>query len=623
MLFSLLFFVLLLVIAYSQAIQGLFSALIMTVLTVCCAAAAVTTHDWIAANALAPYWNPDFAHPLALGLTFGLSLLILRLAFDRLIRRSCLLPAWVDRLGGGVCGLITAEIMVGVMVVCVQMIPFGGSILGYSRVTPISRNRPGAADQAKPKGDAVEDELFFSPDRFAMGAASLLSGGIFSGTRSFYRDNPDVVQAVGWVDAVPATVSRYAKPNSISIVGTDPVKFLYVMTPANEKDKKPATYEPMSEPMSEPKSGMERRMVRVQLTNAAKDERKTHTFTLRQFRIVGRMPNSDVYRQFIPVAVQQEDAREATNRHIRFIKDRGVDWPVLDEPFTPRGDDGQVEMVFELPKGFEPSYLEYKRGARAALSFDAAGPGRETPGSSKRTEAGPSGARKEEKRAAAETPAAGAPPAPPTTPSSGSAGSVPDSGRGGNIRRMTTQAGKSFFGDQMPVEMKSYRRLKDAEISRSALVDGHLVGEVDQQASGTDVPVTKFAVPDDKRLLQLNTGFLQARSGLGRAVSFAVGTAQNYLVLAEGGNPYQVVGKYAIAAVNGTRMIEVQYFSNQAGSIGGLGKFDKIKDADLKDDYQLVLLFLVDPGVRIISFSTGGDATRADDLKSENLVAPR
>jgi hypothetical protein len=93
--------------------------------------------------------------------------------------------------------------------------------------------------------------------------------------------------------------------------------------------------------------------------------------------------------------------------------------------------------------------------------------------------------------------------------------------------------------------------------------------------------------------------------------------------MAEGGNPYQVVGKYAIAAVNGTRMIEVQYFSNQAGSIGGLGKFDKIKDADLKDDYQLVLLFLVDPGVRIISFSTGGDATRADDLKSENLVAPR
>jgi len=187
---------------------------------------------------------------------------------------------------------------------------------------------------------------------------------------------------------------------------------------------------------------------------------------------------------------------------------------------------------------------------------------------------------------------------------------------------MTTQAGKSSFGDRMPMEMKSYRQLQNAEIASGALVDGHLVGEVDQQASGTDNAVTKFAVPADKRLLQLNTGFLQARSGLGRAVSFAVGTVQNYFVTAEGGNPYQLVGKYAIAEVDGTKTIEVQYFSNQAGSIGGVGKFDKIKDADLKGDYQLVLLFLVDPGIRITSFSTGGDATRADDLTAENLVAP-
>ena len=69
MLLSLLFLILLLAIALSQATRGFFSALIMTVLTVCCCAAAVTTHEWIAVNALAPYWKPDFAHPLALGVT--------------------------------------------------------------------------------------------------------------------------------------------------------------------------------------------------------------------------------------------------------------------------------------------------------------------------------------------------------------------------------------------------------------------------------------------------------------------------------------------------------------------------------------------------------------------------
>jgi len=615
MLLSLLFFVLLLAIALSQATRGFFSALIMTVLTLCCCAAAVATHEWIAIHALAPYWKPDFAHPLAMGATFGLSLLLLRLVFDRLIRRSCLLPAWVDRAGGGVCGLITAEIMVGMIAVCVQMIPFeGGSILGYSRVTPIPRNRPGG-EQVKSKGEA-EAELWLRPDRFAMATASLLSRGIFSGRRSFYTDNPDVVEAVSWVNAVPATVSRYAKPKSIAIVSTEPVQFVYQMAPGNEKEHRPTTYEPI-----ESKGDRELRMVRVQLLGGARDERKTHTFTPRQFRVVGRLPD-DTYQQFTPIAIQQEDATQPTNRHIRFIKDRGGDWPIIDETVIPRGDDDQVELVFELPKGFEPSFVEYKRGARAALSFDAAAQERESPGRSKRTEAGPSAAPKDEKRSGADAPPSGTASAPSTPPSTPPSGSAPESGRGGNIRRMTTQAGKSLFGDRMPMEMKSYRQLQNAEISRGALTDGHLVGEVDQQASGTDSAVTKFAVPEDQRLLQLNTGFLQARSGLGRAISFAVGTAQNYFVTVEGGNRYQMVGKYAIADVNGTKIIEVQYFSNQAGSIGGVGKFDKIKDADLKGDYQLVLLFLVDPGVRITSFSTGGDATRADDLTAENLVAP-
>lgn len=619
MLLSLLFLILLLAIAFSQATQGFFSALIMTVLTVCCCALAVTTHDWIAANALAPYWKPDFAHPLALGVTFGLSLLILRLAFDRLIRRSCLLPAWVDRTGGIVCGLITAEIMVGIIAVCVQMIPFGGPVLGYTRATPVSRARS-SGEQTPPKSDEEENELCFQlkPDRFAMATATFLSGGVLSGNRSFYLDNPDLVQAVGWVNAVPAAVSRFAKPKSISIVGTDTVQAVYRLVPGNEKEKTPATYELID---NVPKKGMELRMVRVQLTNAAKDERKMHTFTPRQFRVVGKLPESSLYKQFVPIAIQQEDASEPTNHHIRFVKVRGGDSPVLDEPIIPRGDDNQVEVVFELPKGFEPSFLEYKRGARAPLSFSEASPGQEPPRPPKRTEASPTPAPKDEKKPAAEPGGADAAPA-PSAPTE-SSGRTPERSRGGNIRRLTTQEGKSFFGEQMPMELKSYRRLKNAEIERGALVDGHLVGDVDKQAAGTESPVTKFAVPEDKRLLQLNTGFLQARSGLGRAVSFAVGTVQNYQVMAEGGAPYQVVGMYAIADVNGTKTVEVQYFSNQAGSIGGVGKFDKIKDADLKGDYQFVLLFLVDPGARIVSFSTGGDSTRRDDLTSENLVAPQ
>ena len=50
-------------------------------------------------------------------------------------------------------------------------------------------------------------------------------------------------------------------------------------------------------------------------------------------------------------------------------------------------------------------------------------------------------------------------------------------------------------------------------------------------------------------------------------------------------------------------------------------QFDRIKASDLEGEYVLTFLFLVDPGVKIVSFSTGGDATRSDDLSPDNLVA--
>ncbi len=590
MILSAIFVVLILAVAMTQATHGFFSAIIMTVLAAIACAAAVGTHDWIAANGLAPYWKPDFAHPLALGVTFGMSLLILRLVFDKLIRRTCLLPLWVDRIGGGVCGLITGLIIVGVMAACVQMVPFGGSFLAFQRVPVVERGSGGAATLKIPT-DTSQRELWLKPDRFAMTTASLLSGGILSGERNFFADNPDVMHSAGWVNSAPMGVSRYAKPKSINIVATEPVQSLYRQVPgADRSERTPPTYEPL-----ETKGDRELRMVRVALLNQARDERKSHTFTLRQFRLVGEV--GGLPAQYHPIAMQQEDASQTVNRHIRFIKVGASDVPVVDDPVTTRADDDQIEVVFELPTGFEPHFLEYKRGARVALSFGAAG-------AAKESGQAPSG------ESAASTKPSG--------------GAVPDSGRGGSVRRMTTQAGRSTFGDQLPVEMKAYQKRGDTEVARSKLIRGHLFGDAAQQGAGADPPVTKFDVPGDQRLLQLNTGFLETRSGIGRAVSRAVAVAQNYTVTDERGNTYPIVGKYAIADVGGTRVVEVQFAPDENSLMGGgLGPFERIKDQHLKGDYRLVVLFLVKPGAKIVSFSTGGDAARKDDLTSENLQAPQ
>jgi hypothetical protein len=184
-------------------------------------------------------------------------------------------------------------------------------------------------------------------------------------------------------------------------------------------------------------------------------------------------------------------------------------------------------------------------------------------------------------------------------------------------------AGQSAFGDDMPIELKSYRGLNNVDISAGKLRNGHLVADVEQQDSGTDNPVTQFAVPAEQRLLHLNIAALQARSGLGRALSMAVGVAQNYLVEDANGKQYRFIGKYALANVDGREVIEVQYFPEQAGTVGGTGAFQRIKEDALQPDDQFVLLFLVDPGAQIVTFRTGSDATRADDLRSANLIAPR
>lgn len=359
-------------------------------------------------------------------------------------------------------------------------------------------------------------------------------------------------------------------------------------------------------------------MIRVALRDAARDARKSHKFTIRQFRLVGREGSGGKFTQYHPIAIQQPDPSDGVNRYIRYKQQGDRDWPVVDDPYMPRDDHpNEVEIVFELPKGFRPSYIEYKRGARAEVKFGS---------SSSRTSDSRSTTSEPQRTASAETPSPTTPP--PDDTSAGrrrrtrSGETVSDSGRGGRVRGYTALVGESFFGDRLPLELKAYQKVRNVSVRRGELRNGQLHGIVAEQPEGRDRTVSRFSVPDDKRLLQLNTGRLQSRSGIGQVLDHAARTVQNYLVEDAGGKRYKVIGKYAIADVDGQQTIEVQYFPEPAGTIGGIGAFSKIDETKLQGDYEFVLLFLVDPGARITSFSTGGDASRADDLSGENLVAP-
>ena len=80
MFFLLVILLLLLSVAFYQSLHGMFSAMIMTVLTLCCAALAIGSYEWVAVNWIAPRWKGDYALAVALASLFGVPLVVLRLA---------------------------------------------------------------------------------------------------------------------------------------------------------------------------------------------------------------------------------------------------------------------------------------------------------------------------------------------------------------------------------------------------------------------------------------------------------------------------------------------------------------------------------------------------------------
>lgn len=613
MLFSALLLVFLFAVTFFQAMHGFYSALIMLVLTLCSTAIAVGTFEWVAANWAVKLW-PEYAHALALAGTFALPLAVLRALFDQIVRRGILLPVWLERAGGGVCGLITGLICTGMLGLSITSLPWDrGSFLTFAR---IDFQEPDIAseeqtEEPEPQDPQITHNLLFMPDRFAIATGAYLADHVFGAPPAAFRDtHPDVVEAMAWNNAVPMEMQRYAPEGSISLVegGRRKVDYVYFCTFEGRLSE--------NDPPVGPKSGKEFWAYRIEILPEARRQYSFDAFTPRQIRLVGRTRPGGPLEQFYPIAIEAPDG---SGKHMHTMIFRHGNWPVVDMSFLPKeGSNNQVEVVYELPQGFRPEYIEYKLGARAEIP---SGDVDVTGGSGQSAGVSPSEASGENSTVTADSGGGTGRPGSSTGVTSEDA-TVPSVNRGGRVRSVTTRVGRSGFTDGMPVTLKKYSTLKDTQIRGEVVEQGHLVAYADEQEQGGSAPVSYFKVPDDMRLLQLNVMNLKAGSLFGKAMQQAVVTVQNYTVMDDKGERYQLCGKIAAAIVGDREVIEVQYFPEQVGSIGGVGPFSIIKERDLDKDETLILLFLVKPGVKIVEFSTGGQANRADDLKGEDLISP-
>jgi len=121
---------LILAIALYQSLHGLFSAVIMAFLTTICAVFALGYYEWLG-PAFLYSTQPAYADALSLVLHFVIPLLILRTVFDKLIIGNAPLGGWADRASAGLLGLYIGTVMVGILAIALQMLPYGSSVLGY------------------------------------------------------------------------------------------------------------------------------------------------------------------------------------------------------------------------------------------------------------------------------------------------------------------------------------------------------------------------------------------------------------------------------------------------------------------------------------------------------------
>jgi len=194
--------ILILAIAYFQVIQGLFSAAIMAILSVLCAAVALNGYEALSEAFLAARQGP-YADPIALIALFILPLLVLRFASDRFLHGNAVFGTWADRIGGGALGIVSGMVLVGMLLIVMQMLPFGETIFGYrSHDATLQRDH-----QVMP----------FHPDEFTVGLVGLVSRGALSADASFEKLHDDLLLEAfcsrntagkhGGVRATPAAAS--------------------------------------------------------------------------------------------------------------------------------------------------------------------------------------------------------------------------------------------------------------------------------------------------------------------------------------------------------------------------------------------------------------------------------
>ncbi len=579
--------------------QGLFSALIMLFETIIACMLAFGFYE--AVNSI---WSDsgamrDIGPSLAMMLIFLVSLIVMRIISDRLVTDAVNFPLQIDRAGAGVCGFLTGMIIAGTALVAVQMFPFESSVLGFSRFETDRDGRP------------VRQSLLIRPDGFTLGMVQGLSNGRFGAGNPFGQAKPDMLADLYWVRSGPQRETGLVVPAGCLAVQAcweiRQIQRVEQVGIGGTEMKRTFTAE-------EPASLRKFLACRVTLGSGAvfPPDRQEIRFRVSQFRLVGPRPEargrasgslevipacgmSDLYTHKDFGNVKEIQADQARTL-VRFGPQTDfVLSPTLAKAVLQGEDKYQFDVVFEVPESFEPWYIEFKSGARVEITPDmmkAEAPGATESVTEKMPAAEPSDQPKEEEKPPAERKIeVGDPP--------------PD-----KVHVADAIKERTAVTSELPLVLNARSPSVNNFIRRQKLGPGHFALEVTDKEPPPAYLVSEFEVPVDKRMVQVGAVQNMPQSIYGAALNYAAKVTAQISLKTSDDRQYFAIGVYSAAFVNGRWIYEIQYWPEADIPERCLQEPRVLKPNILKqvkpELQKLGYIFLVDPGVEIVRFSTGG-----------------
>lgn len=617
--FSLFATVLILAITFYEGLHGLFTGLINCILAILSAALAFGLYEDVYFAFLKDHQAPEYGLPIALMSIFIITLLVLRTLFDILVKDNMQFPVYLDRAGGGLFGFINGMVIVGMLSIGFQMLPFGDTILGFARMELVDKatNKPLTTEELGTKDPAevqyIRNHTWLRQDEFTVALVSHVSANALAGRNKLSHVYPDFL---GQAYRLQARLGKEGRPSADPKLGLK-VEGYWNVGPTDfysrklgDKDGKKVVSLELSKEQPEP--GFKRLTVRVAFQDAGKLE-----FTPEQVRLVAVNANTGRASEHVLAGISDD---KAGNRLVgtwdgeTLVRELG-------------GKNNRVDFVFEVPQDVafdEGSFVEFKQIARAEIT--------PAKGLDKKPAGGldaPTG------RGSSGRPRGGSGDDAGSTEGSGGAGrgsnrrprgvsdsSSEDNPTQGRVSSIGPARG-ALVSDALPLTLTNYGG--NGEISGSAIRGGRVVASLDANwgaISGDRPPLERIHVQPDMRLIQVSVEKLQPRSIPGQAMGFARDKVANFWLEDARGGKHPPVGMYAMAMAGGQRTFEMVLLDETARSgedtFAKLPFFEKITRLDLKNEYALYYIFQVKPGTRAVRIHTGGQPV---DLGQLNLVA--